>query len=60
VNLRKNEALVIELKLDGKMIPVLVTPGIKQTVTADSFQSVQIESLVARGWLKIEEPANVA
>ena len=59
VNLRKNEAMNIEIKQDGKPYSVLVTPGNPQSVAADNFQSVQIKSLVARAWLRLDQETEI-
>ena len=59
VNLRKGEALLIELKQAGVQTSVLVTPGESVPVIADSLDTVQIGSLVARQWLRIDQQATV-
>jgi hypothetical protein len=59
VNLRKNEALTISLVNGGKPHSVMMTPGDSVNAIADSFSTVQIGSLVARGWMKVLEETEV-
>lgn len=59
VNLRKNEPLLLSLLNGGKPHTVLVTPCDSISTVADSFSTVQVESLVARKWLRVDQETPV-